>query len=739
MKKEFLFVAGSLLASLTVSGETLPDSLKQIKLEEVVVSSIRAGSNTPIAYSNLNASQIKKTNTARNIPFVLQTLPSVVAYSEDGLGVGNTSLRIRGTDATRINVTLNGMPLNNPESQEVYWVNIPDISNSLQSIQLQRGVGTSTNGSASFGASLSLKTSGAQLKPYAEGSVGLGSYNTFIGTVAAGTGIMKSGLSVDARYSRVSGDGYIRNGKVDHKSAYVALSYYTDTELIKLSYINGIQHTGITWEGISPEKMEEDRRYNSAGKYLDDNGKTQFYDNETDNYYSDIIQLVRTKQINENFTFNTSVSYNRGHGYYENYKVDQKFGSKFGLPNQIIDGKEYKKSDVIRRKGLANDLYVANGSLTYTGKKVNITGGGMYSAFYGNHNGKLLWVKYNQNIDENHEWYYNTADKKEFSTFAKAEYTPIENLSIFGDIQYRYIDYRMRGMDDDMIDITNKKYYSFINPKAGISYRFSAGEVYGSFSVANREPLRTDIKESVKGGGDRAIKPERMFDYEFGYRFASESASFNANFYYMDYKDQMVQTGKLNDVGYKLMENVPNSYRAGIELIGAYKFTQWLRADANLTLSKNKIKNYTAYYDIYNNPTDYIPTGKQTSEFMKKTNISFSPEVVGSGILTFTPLKDAEIALVGKFVGEQYYDNTSNKENQLDNYFVTNIVAGYNWKVKSISEINFQIFVNNVFDKEYIANASTYTDHFDDGTKATYRRFFPQAKRNFMIKLGVKF
>lgn len=740
MKKELLLTAGTILASFSAFGQALPDSLKQVNLEEVVVSSIRAGVNSPIAYSNLNAGEIKKSNTAKNIPFIIQTLPSVVAYSEDGSGVGNTSFRIRGTDATRINVTLNGMPLNNPESQEVYWVNIPDISNSLQSIQLQRGVGTSTNGSAAFGASLSLRTSGAQQKPYAELSSGLGSYNTFTSSVAAGTGIMKNGLSLDARYSYINGDGYIRNGKVDHKSAYVALSYYKEDELIKLSYINGIQHTGITWVGLDPDDMvKEGRRYNSAGKYKDANGKDQYYDNETDNYYSDIVQLVRTKQISPELSFNTSLSYNHGYGYYENYKVGRKFGSEFGLPNQIIGDSTYTKSDVIRRKNMKNDFYVMNVSLNYTKDRLNLIGGGAYSAYYGEHYGTLLWAKYNQNIEPNYEWYYNTATKKEFNVFAKAEYKILDNLFAFADMQYRYIDYRMRGMDEDFANIDNKSYYSFFNPKAGASYRISNGEVYASFAIANREPLRSDLKESIKGGATRNITSERMFDYEFGYRYANENAAFNVNFYYMDYRDQMVQTGKLNDVGYKLMENAPRSYRAGVELVGSYKFTKWLKADANLTLSKNKIKKYTAYYDIYDS-NYYDNLVGQKEEYIGSTDISFSPDVVGSGIITFTPIKNGELSLIGKYVGKQYYDNTSNKDNRLDDYFVTNIVAGYNFHIKKFGKIDCQVFVNNVFNKEYIANAWVSRDTFANGdSDIVYKGLYPQATRNIMVKVGLKF
>lgn len=736
MKKEIILLS-MMTATSALFAEERPDSLRQINLNEIIVSATRVNEHAPIAYSNMSSQEIKSNNTAKNIPYILQTLPSIVAYSEDGSGVGNTSFRIRGTDATRINVTLNGMPLNNPESQEVYWVNIPDVSNSLQSIQIQRGVGSSTNGSGAFGASISMKTQGARSQAYGEASTGVGSYNTFTSTIAAGTGILKNGLSFDARYSRVTGDGYIRNGKVNHRSAYASISYYKENQLLKLSYINGIQHTGITWEGISPEQMKADRKYNPAGTYYDDAGNVHYYDNETDNYYSDIVQLTYSNAISDKLSLNVGLNYNHGYGYYENYKTDQKF-KKFGLSPQTINDSTYASSDIIRRKLMKNNFYVGNFTLNYVLNKLNLTGGGSLTSYEGDHYGKLRWIKYNNNITNNYEWYRGDANKKELSVFGKISYNILDNLAVFGDLQYRYIDYRMSGIDDDLEDISNKNYYSFFNPKAGFSYTFNKNEVYASLSVSNREPLRTDIKESVKGGSLQRIQPERMYDYEFGYRYSSELASFNANVYYMDYKDQMIQTGKLNDVGYKLMENVPKSYRAGIELSGAIQPANWIRVDANITFSKNKIKNYTAYYDLYDNQHDYNFV-KQTSEYLGTTDISFSPNIVGSGVLTFTPYKTLSLVLASKYVGKQYYDNTSNENNRLADYFIGNLVLGYTFKTQKIGNIDLQFYVNNLFNKRYVGNAWVSTDKFEDGTNIVYTGLYPQATRNIMAKLGIRF
>ncbi|MFT3994042.1 MAG: TonB-dependent receptor [Dysgonomonas sp.] len=735
MKKVFWMVA-VIISSTTVYSQQKADSLKSVQLEDVVVSASRANKNAPIAYSNLNEAQIKKDNAAKNIPFVLQTLPSVVAYSEDGLGIGNTNFRIRGTDANRINVTLNGMPLNNPESQDVFWVNIPDLSNSLQSIQVQRGVGTASNGVASFGGSISLQTTGARAEAYGSASTAVGTYNSVISTIAAGTGIMNSGLSIDARYSRTTTDGYIRNGKVDHKSLYATVAHYTDKQLFRVVYINGIQHTGITWEGVSPEIMETDRTYNPTGKYKDDAGNTLYYDNDTDNYYSNIAQAIYSRQLSDNLTINGNFSYTNGYGYYENYKTDRDFMSKFGLQPQVVKDVTYESSDVVQRKMMSNNFYVGSMSLAYNREKISLSGGGMYSFYDGSHFGKLPWVKHNQNISPEYKWYENESKKRDANIFVKAEYRPIANLTLFGEAQNRYIDYRMEGLDDDMLDITKNYYYNFFNPKAGISYQINASnEVYGSVGISNREPLREDMKEYKKT--NRTINPERLFDYEFGYRLATKTFSFDANLYYMDYKDQLVLTGKLSDVGYKLQENVPDSYRMGIELSAAYTPLKWLRLDANTTLSRNKIKDYTAYFTVYDaNTWDAV---SQDSEFFKSTNISFSPNVISSAIVTVMPIENFSFSLTGKYIGKMYYDNTSNKDNQLDDYFVANFVTGYTFDTQRIGKIDLQLYVNNIFNKRYVANAWVDPYRFTDGSEIIYKGLFPQAPCNIMARVGVRF
>lgn len=741
MKKVFVFFTAMVCSTLIYSQQKT-DSIKVVKLDEVVVSATRVATDAPVAYSNLNELQIKQDNAVKNIPSLLQTLPSVVSYTEGGTSVGNTSFRIRGTDANRINITLNGMPLNNPESQEVYWVNLPDLSNSLQSMQIQRGVGTSTNGTASFGASISMQTLGGKPKAYADISSAYGQYNTFLLSGAAGTGILKNGLSLDARYSHVKSDGYIRNGKVDHKNIYAALSHYTDKQLIRLLYMNGIQHTGITWEGIDPSMIDIDRRYNSAGEYTDDNGKTRYYDNETDNYYSNIGQLLYTRYLTNSLTLNANLSYNNGYGYYENYKTGENFAD-YGLGNQAVGGNTYESSDLTLRKLMSNDFYVGGFNLGYQTGKFGLTAGGMYNYYDGSHYGRLLWVKYNQNIPDGYEWNRNDAIKKDMNAFLKAEYRPSESLSLFAEIQERYIDYKMKGLDDDLIDLANNNYYNFINPKAGLSYRFlGKNEVYASFGISNREPLRSDLKESLKGGADRNIKPERLYDYELGYRYTNDIIAFSTNLYYMDYKDQLVQTGKLNDIGYKLQENVPYSYRTGIELALSYTPTEWLRLDGNLTLSRNKIKDYTAYYTIYD-PVSWKPIQPltQEEEFYKSTDISFSPSTVGSFIITLKPFEKEDItfSFINKYVGRMYYDNTSNAENRLPEYFVTDFTASYTLDTNKAGKIDFQFFINNLASIKYSANAWVNPWRFSDGTEIVYKGIYPQAGANLMGRVRYRF
>lgn len=731
------------LFQLAAKADATPgDTINNIRLEEVIVTGTRAGSQTPVTYSNLTAADIRKENAARNIPSILQSTPSLVAFTEDGLGVGNTYFRIRGTDATRINVTLNGMPLNNPESQEVYWVNLPDLSNSLQSIQIQRGVGTSTNGAGAFGASISLRTAGARSDAYGEASTAVGSYGTYSSSIAAGTGIREGGLSFDARFSRVLGEGYVRNGTVNHTNFYGVLSHYSERQLIRLSYLRGIQHTGITWEGVSEEQMQDTeygRRYNPAGEYYDDAGNRLYYDNETDNYYSHILQLTYSRELGRSLSLNAGLSYNHGYGYYENYRYNQKY-SDFGLDPQIIGEETFSHTDFIRRKLMENDFYVASMGLEKMMDALKFNVGGLYSYYDGDHFGRLPWVKHNQNIPEQYEWYRNVGRKTEMSLFAKAEYQVNQKLSLYGDLQFRHVNYSFSGMDDDLMELIGDFDYDFFNPKAGLFYQLNqSSNLYASVAVGQREPLRADLKDGIKGGAVNPIRPERMIDYELGYRYSSEGTRLGVNLYYMDYYNQMVQTGKLTDIGYKLMENVKESYRAGIELEASLPlWTEKLILDANATLSRNRISNYTAYFDQYDTPDNYDRVG-QVSRDYGSTHISFSPDLVSAIGLTWQPTSAFYMNLLGKYVSKQYLDNTSDDAKSIEGYFVSNLSAGYTFPKSRLGIINLQLFVNNLFNKEYVANGWAATDTFADGSSIHWIGYYPQATRNIMGRLSISF
>jgi len=733
MKREIISLCCTFAAATALFAQK--DTVKSVSLDEVVVATTRAGNRTPMAYSNVSAAELKQNNAAGNLPVVLQTLPSVVAFTEGGTGVGNTAFRIRGTDATRINVTLNGMPLNNPESSEVFWVNLPDLSSSLQSVQLQRGVGTSTNGGSAFGASLSLQTAGGRPAAYGEASTAVGSYNTFQSTIAAGTGILSNGLSFDARYSQIASDGYIRNAFVDHNNLYLALSHYADRQLLRFAYLRGRQKTGITWEGVSKEQMEDKeygRRYNPAGEYYDDAGNRLYYGNETDNYASDIAQLIYTRNLTDYLDLSANASYSYGFGYYENFREDNKF-SKFGFQPQVVNGDTIKSSDVIRRKMMENHFYVANVALSYHRDGWHIQGGAMFSLYDGNHFGKLPWVKHNENISPNDKWYDNNGKKQDVNFFAKAEYQFNEQWSVFGDVQWRFVDYKFKGIDDDVkTDLTSEHKYNFFNPKAGVFFRPDVySSLYASFAVGNREPLRADFKDAMQTGSE--ILPERMYDVELGYKLNKNSYHLGANLYCMLYDNQLVQTGQLNDNGYRMMENVKSSYRAGVELeAGVPLVGKVLRIDANATLSQNKIKKYTARtmnWDVY----DY------EVEELKNTDISFSPSVVSSCVLTYQALESLSFRFTEIYVGEQFMDNTADNAAKLDAYFVSNLSASYSFKPKSWGAITLDFFANNVFNVKYIANG--WTDKsVNSAGKVTYLQgFFPQATRNFTVRLGVKF
>lgn len=735
MKKLFLFCGFFIFPFLVLAQEKEP-----VILDSVLVEGNRATVKTPVTHSTISKQIIRSAAPNASLPLLLGLQPSVVTVTESGSGLGYTRLSVRGSDASRTNVTLNGVAINDAESQEVFWVNIPSLTSFLESVQLQRGVGTSANGSGAFGASINMETSFTSPKPHSSAEISYGSYNTTIASVGAGSGLLPSGLSFDMRYSYNTTDGYIRNGKGKLHSVFANLGYLNGSNSFKVIYIMGDQHTGITWEGISREMVEKDRRSNPAGAYYDAAGNIHYYDNETDNYTQHYIQGFYSHSFSHGLLWVNTLNYTKGSGYYENYKADTKF-SKYGLEPQIIDGQTYKRSDFIIRQAMDNEYYVASSTLKYNSTKIRASAGINYSYYDGLHFGDVIWSMYNENIEDNHTWYKNRGDKWEGSIFARGE-IDIDKFTLFADLQYRHIDLKMSGPDKDFAPLDYHKPYNFFNPKGGVSFSLNENNMfYASLAVAHKEPSRSDIKESIKSLLQGSVKEERLLDWEIGYKLSMKNFALGVNIYFMEYKNQLVATGKLSDVGYQIKENIPDSYRRGVELCAGWEIAKWIRLDGNVTLSLNKIKKYTAYVDVMDSDWNIIG---QDTEYYEKTDLNMSPSVVGMAMATFIPVKNFNIFANGKYVGKQYYDNTSSQERSIPAYFVMNGGASYDFplygKKDNSPYLTLSLFVNNVLNNKYLSSAWVYRANFNDGSKPYIEEgFFPQAETNFIIKLAVNF
>ena len=751
----FLFLA-ALLTLIPFSaqgvGKEGPEE-KVEKLDSVVVSSSRAGRDTPVTFTMVGKDELKRSNPLNSLPANLALQPSVVSVNEGGTGLGYSKMTVRGSKGSQINVTLNGITLNDAESQEVFWVNIPALSSMISSVQLQRGLGTSANGAGAFGASINMSTASVSADPSASAEVSLGSYGTYIGTFTAGTGLMKSGVYFNAAYSRGLTDGYIRNAYADVQSAMAVLGWMNDRNSLRLTWLMGDQKTGITWEGISPEQYLTDRRYNPAGEYYDQFGNVHYYDNETDNYAQHHLQLNYTRSFTDRLAWSTTLNYTRGDGYYENYKAGKSF-SKYLMTNPVIDGVEYEEGDFITREALANDYYVLHSDLRYRDERLNLTAGINLSRYDGDHLGSVLWNNLlGDSYDyDSHEWYLNRGLKHEANTFVRGEVLLTEGLTGFADLQYRGIWLDMSGPEDDGVLLDHKDNWQFFNPRAGLSYRWSPfSRVYASAALGHREPGRSDIKELILDANKAAsagvagrgvdIRPEKMLDLELGYEYVSDRLSLSANLYMMEYWDMLIETGKLTDVGYAIKENVPRSWRRGIELAAGWQALPWLQVGGNITLSTNKIRKYTAYYEMYDNMNDWNYLGQHQVEF-EDTDILMSPSLVGMASVTLRPfvhssgsLSSAYISWNGKYVGRQYYDNTSSDERSIPSYFVADMSLGY-----EVSALSFSIHVNNLFNHMYYADAWLWRAYFQqEDSYYSEVGVYPQAPVNFMMKVSWRF
>jgi len=738
--KRLALLCGVFLPLLTLAQNTSGQNEKKetTKLDSIVVEAWRAGRNTPVSHSEMKQAEIRQISPVQSIPMALSLMPSVVTSTEGGNGLGYSTMRVRGSDGSRTNVTMNGIALNDAESQEVFWVNIPSFSTFVQELQLQRGVGTSSNGPGAFGASINLRTLFTRPEAYGMAEIGAGSYNSFTTTAGAGTGLTKNGLSFDVRFSRNTGEGYIRNAKSDLVSLFATAGWLSGGNSLRLNYIYGNQKTGITWEGISRDQMESDRRFNPAGMYYDQAGNIRYYDNETDNYRQHHIQLMYTRAFGEHLTWNSVLHYTDGYGYYENYKTGRKFSS-YALPAQTVNGITYTKSDVILRQALDNGYYAASSGLNYTSGAVRATGGISYSYYDGDHFGNIIWAMHNENVPADYRWYLNNGYKGDFSVFARAEAELSGSLIAFADIQYRHVSYSLRGDDKDFVSLAYDMDYNFFNPKAGLTYRKGISKFFGSVAIGRREPGRADIKESIKAGNGDEMKPERLIDWEAGYSLSLANFTMQANLYFMEYKDQLVPTGRLSETGYVIKENVPVSFRRGIEIAASWQPVQYLKVEGNLALSRNKIKDYTNWTDLYDNDSDWNPLA-QKSTFYESTNLSFSPQSVGMAMITILPDKSSSLSLYGKHVGKQYYDNTSAESRSIPAYFTTGFRGVRSFSIRGASSVDLGLYIENLLNRKYFSNAWVYMAEFANGAPAYIEEgLYPQAGINFMVKVTYKF
>lgn len=705
-----------------------------LPLQPVEVRFLRAGARSPFSKVDLSQEDISKLNLGQDLPVLLQMTPSAVSSSDAGAGVGYTNLRVRGTDGTRINVTLNGVPVNDAESQGTFFVNLPDLASSTSSIQLQRGVGSSTNGAAAFGATLSISNMEQLGKAGGSLSISGGSFNTQKYTLRAGTGLLSNGWQFDVRLSKLSSDGYIQRSASNLKAAQVIAGWQvSERSKFRFQVLTGAEKTGQAWNGVPQDSLKTNRRYNELGQKADGS----FYDNQTDNYAQTYYQAFFDHNFNRNWTGNVGVFLTRGKGYYEEYRLGEKFSS-YSLPNfTTAAGDTFTKTDMARQLWLDNYFYGGLYGLQYAKNKVVLNIGGSVSQYSGLHYGKVKYATYGVPID--HEWYRNDAMKNDFNQFVKLQYNATSRLSLYADAQLRVVSYFMNGFRKNP-DLNPSATYTFFNPKAGANYMLKdkAGHqqrVYASLALANKEPNRDDFEASPT----KQPKPERLFNVEAGYEIKKKTWTALANLYLMNYKDQLVLNGRINDVGAYTRVNVDKSYRAGLELVANVQAAPWLSISGNTTFSQNKIKDFDEYLDDYDN-------GGQQTVRHTNTDIAFSPSFIAALDLGFKPFvhfrygawRAVTLNLLGKHVGRQYLDNTSDKNRSISDYTVFDLRARYTLVLKDRTALNFTVGVYNLFNRMYESNGYNYS-FISGGTTYASNYYFPQAGRNFLAGVGFEF
>ena len=698
-------------------------------IREAEVTALRVGDRGPFATSTVTRERIEKINTAVDLPVLLDQQPSVVTTTDAGTGVGYMGLRIRGSDATRINVTVNGVPINDAESQAVFWVNMPDLASSSEDIEVQRGVGTSTNGPGAFGASINVRTSMVQPSAFGEVSAFGGSFNTQRYTARFGTGLLPlqgdkgQRFSLDGRLSSITSDGYIDRATADLKSYFLQGAWVGTTRSLRFITFSGKQVTYQAWNGVPREVVDTNRTFN---EYT--------YDNQVDDYRQTHYQLLFDQKVGTHGTFNATLFRVLGNGFFEQYRPEDDLVT-YGIQPSVINGDTITTTDIIRRRWLDNVLTGANLSFDTRFGAHRLVLGGSYSDYQGDHFGEVIWARYAGNTSIRDRYYANASNKTDANAFTKLTYALSPRLDLFGDVQVRNVEHRFLGYDSDLRNVIQEVAFTFFNPKAGVLYKVADGrKAYASVAIANREPNRDDLTETTP---ESRPTPEHLTDLELGYEHRTARLVAGVNGYYMDYRDQLVLTGELNDVGYALRTNVPSSYRAGVELTLAAQLSRRLVWRANTTVSRNRVRDYTEYLDDYDN-------GGQQAVVVGESELSFSPSVIAGSELGYrfwdnAAKGNAELTLVTKYVGEQYLDNTASSDRALDSYLVNDVRVNVSFLgVKGLKRIDLNLTVRNLFSELYESNGWVYS-YVYQGRRNDMVNVFPQAPLNVLGGVTLRF
>jgi iron complex outermembrane receptor protein len=724
LRRVLIAMALTITGLATAQNKQVKDSTNVEKLDEVLVKAVRVDAKSPITHSNLSKEEIAKRNLGQDIPMLLNFLPSVVTTSDAGAGIGYTGIRVRGVSSQSTNVTINGIPYTDAESLGTFWVNLGDFSSSVENLQLQRGVGTSTNGSGAFGASINILTDAVSREASGEISNSFGSFNSRKHTIKFSTGLMNDHFEIAGRLSNIESDGYVDRASSSLKSYFLQGSYVDENTLIKAVTFGGNNVTYQSWFGIDATTLREDRTFNPAGAYEDENGNQQFYDNEVDDYRQDHYQLHWNERYNNNWSTNIGMNYTYGRGFFEQFREDDDF-STYGFDPLVVDGQSVNTTDLIRRRWLDNDYYVINASANYKNKDIDLIFGTSISHYDGDHFGEVIWARSASQSNIRDRYYDGNGKKNDLSVFSKATYKWNDRVQLYGDLQVRNVNYETSGINSNLTEFLVDENYTFFNPKAGVTYEYNDNnDLYVSYARANREPNRNDFES------DPNVRPEQLNDFELGWRHKKGNLSFNINSYLMLYNEQLVLSGELNDVGAPLRTNSGESYRLGLELEAVIPVTSQLTLQPNLAVSSNKNRETVRSFD-----------GELQN--LGATDIAFSPNLVAANAVVYQPLKNLQISLLSKFVGEQFMSNTEVQSSKLASYFTNDINLVYTLKPKSTFDtVVFTALVNNIFDQKFVSNGYyfTYDDDFSNpGNIATLEGagFYPQAGINFLT--GVTF